>query len=105
MLRCQSVPTSPLRRQRCFLRSSGVRTLGHPAGGRVRRCGRGTDIGQGRPLVRADGGKASLEVCDVTWLVGQSAAPFSLPDAHGQERRLEDYPDRWLLLVFHRHLF
>lgn len=41
----------------------------------------------------------------MTRLVGRPAAPFALRDAHGLEHRLEDYRDRWLLLMFHRHLF
>lgn len=36
--------------------------------------------------------------------VGTPAEPFELEDAHGSVHRLADYADRWLLLVFHRHL-
>lgn len=36
--------------------------------------------------------------------LNEPAAAFTLPDAAGQQRRLEDYRGRWLLLVFHRHL-
>jgi peroxiredoxin len=36
--------------------------------------------------------------------LGKPATPFELSDAHGLAHRLEDYRDRWLLLVFHRHL-
>jgi len=35
---------------------------------------------------------------------GDLAAPFALTDADGNTVRLEDFPGRWLLLVFHRHL-
>ncbi|HJN44989.1 MAG: redoxin domain-containing protein [Vicinamibacterales bacterium] len=38
-------------------------------------------------------------------LVGRPAVPFALCDARGREHRLEDYSGRWLLLMFHRHLF
>ena len=41
----------------------------------------------------------------MTRLVGRPAVPFALPDADGREHCLEDYRGRWLLLVFHRHLF
>ena len=37
--------------------------------------------------------------------VGRSAVPFVLRDAYDREHRLDDYLGRWLLLVFHRHLF
>lgn len=37
-------------------------------------------------------------------MVGQAAVPFALKDTAGQTHRLEDFRDRWLLLVFHRHL-
>jgi peroxiredoxin len=37
-------------------------------------------------------------------LTGRAAIPFALPDSTGQLRRLEEYRDHWLLLVFHRHL-
>jgi peroxiredoxin len=37
-------------------------------------------------------------------LTGKPAVPFSLPDAEGRLRRLEDFGGHWLLLVFHRHL-
>ena len=32
------------------------------------------------------------------------AAAFELSDLNGQMHRLEDNPEKWLLLVFHRHL-
>ena len=35
---------------------------------------------------------------------GKDAIPFSLPDAEGKVRTLEEFRGRWLLLVFHRHL-
>jgi hypothetical protein len=35
---------------------------------------------------------------------GQQAVPFELSDTTGRVHRLEDYRDRWLLLMFHRHL-
>lgn len=35
---------------------------------------------------------------------GQPAVPFKLSDTEGRVHRLEDYRDRWLLLMFHRHL-
>ena len=37
-------------------------------------------------------------------MVGKPAVPFELKDADGNVHRLEDYRDKWLLLVFHRHL-
>ncbi|NNC90000.1 MAG: redoxin domain-containing protein [Akkermansiaceae bacterium] len=37
-------------------------------------------------------------------LTGKSAPEFSLPDLAGRVHTLGDYRDRWLLLVFHRHL-
>ena len=42
---------------------------------------------------------------DAPPLVGRPAAPFVLRDAGGRLHRLEAYRGRWLLLVFHRHLF
>ena len=37
--------------------------------------------------------------------VGQPAVDFHLTDVQtGEQRSLADYRDRWLLLVFHRHL-
>ena len=41
----------------------------------------------------------------MTGLVGRPAVPFALRDAQGGEYRLEHYRGRWLLLMFHRHLF
>ena len=38
-------------------------------------------------------------------LVDRPAAPFALRDAGGRLHRLDAYRGRWLLLVFHRHLF
>ncbi len=38
-------------------------------------------------------------------LVGSPAVSFALRDAEGRVHRLEDYRGRWLLLMFHRHLF
>lgn len=38
-------------------------------------------------------------------LVGGPAVAFELPDADGRVHRLDEYRGRWLLLVFHRHLF
>jgi peroxiredoxin len=38
-------------------------------------------------------------------LVGRQAVPFALRDVTGREHRLEDYRGRWVLLMFHRHLF
>ncbi len=35
---------------------------------------------------------------------GGAAVPFSLADADGAVRTLEEFRGRWLLLVFHRHL-
>ncbi|MDG2014652.1 MAG: hypothetical protein P8J33_14185 [Pirellulaceae bacterium] len=37
-------------------------------------------------------------------LLKQPAAAFELSDLNGQMHRLEDNPEKWLLLVFHRHL-
>lgn len=34
----------------------------------------------------------------------QPAVPFELNDTEGRVHRLEDHRDRWLLLMFHRHL-
>ena len=42
---------------------------------------------------------------DAPPLVGRPAAPFALRDAGGRLHRLDAYRGRWLLLVFHRHLF
>ncbi len=41
----------------------------------------------------------------MTQLTGRPAVPFALRDAYDREYRLEDYRGRWLLLMFHRHLF
>jgi len=37
-------------------------------------------------------------------LVGRTAPDFELPSATGEIVRLSDFAQRWLLLVFHRHL-
>lgn len=37
-------------------------------------------------------------------LISKPAVDFALPDTHGDTHRLSDFADRWLLLVFHRHL-
>ncbi len=36
--------------------------------------------------------------------LNRPALDFTLHDADGRERSLEEYRGRWLLLVFHRHL-
>ena len=41
----------------------------------------------------------------MTRFVGRPAVSFALRDAHDREHALADYRGRWLLLVFHRHLF
>jgi peroxiredoxin len=40
----------------------------------------------------------------IGWLDGP-AVPFALRDTAGGLHRLEAYRGRWLLLVFHRHLY
>jgi len=40
----------------------------------------------------------------MSFLVGQAAPAFALPDLQGRTHRLADYRGGWLLLIFHRHL-
>jgi len=37
-------------------------------------------------------------------LTGKPALDFQFTDIEGVKRQLGDYRNRWLLLVFHRHL-
>ncbi len=37
-------------------------------------------------------------------MTGRRAADFAMRDADGQIHRLADFQDKWLLLIFHRHL-
>jgi peroxiredoxin len=37
-------------------------------------------------------------------MIGMPAPDFELADTEGNLHRLADYTDRWLLIVFHRHL-